>query len=149
DTVTGQDGDVKGVVGAHGSFQDGVEACGRVMNTGCTHVRKGLSMPRFAANLGYLFTERAMIERIGAAAAAGFKGIELQFPYDIPASAVKAEIEKHKLTILGVNTPSGDRDGEFGLAAAPGREKNWEVLFHCALDYITAVGGSAIHCLAG
>ena len=40
-------------------------------------------MPRFAANLGYLFTERPLIERIGAAAAAGFNAVELQFPYDI------------------------------------------------------------------
>ena len=29
-------------------------------------------MPRFAANLGHLFTERPLIERFGAAAAAGF-----------------------------------------------------------------------------
>jgi proteic killer suppression protein len=29
-------------------------------------------MPRFAANLAYLFTERPLIERFGAAAAAGF-----------------------------------------------------------------------------
>jgi hydroxypyruvate isomerase len=106
-------------------------------------------MPRFAANLGYLFTERRLIERIGAAAAAGFKAIELQFPYDVPASAVKAEIAKHKLTILGINTPPGEREGEFGLAAVPGREKDWDVLFAKALDYASAIGGSAIHCLAG
>ena len=60
-------------------------------------------MPRFAANLGYLFTERPMIERIGAAAAAGFKAVELQFPYDVPASAVKAELERHGLTQLGMH----------------------------------------------
>ena len=30
-------------------------------------------MPRFAANLGHLFTERPLIERFGAAAAAGFR----------------------------------------------------------------------------
>ena len=52
-------------------------------------------MPRFAANLGYLFTERPLLERIDAAAAAGFKAIELQFPYDVPADAVKAAIERN------------------------------------------------------
>jgi len=31
----------------------------------------------------------------------------------------------------------------------PGREKDWQALFARALDYITAIGGSAIHCLAG
>jgi hydroxypyruvate isomerase len=106
-------------------------------------------MPRFAANLGYLFTERALLERIDAAAAAGFKAIELQFPYDVPASQVKAAIARNKLTILGINTPPGERDGEFGLAALPGREKDWQALFARALDYATAIGGSAVHCLAG
>ena len=38
-------------------------------------------MPRFAANLAYLFTERPLLERFGAAAAAGFKAVELQAPY--------------------------------------------------------------------
>ena len=106
-------------------------------------------MPRFAANLGYLFTERVLLERIDAAAAAGFKAIELQFPYDVPAAQVKAAIENNKLTILGVNTPPGERDGEFGLAAVPGREKDWQALFKRALDYAATIGGSAIHCLAG
>lgn len=106
-------------------------------------------MPRFAANLGYLFTDRALLERVGAAAACGFKAIELQFPYDVPASNMKAAIARNKLAMLGINTPPGDRAGEFGIAAVPGREKDFQVLFGRALDYITAIGGSAVHCLAG
>jgi hydroxypyruvate isomerase len=106
-------------------------------------------MPRFAANLGYLFTERPLLERVAAAAAAGFKAVELQFPYDVPPAAMKAAIEKNNLTILGLNTPPGDREGEFGLAAVPGREKDWQILFARALDYAAAIGASAIHCLAG
>src|SRR4029450_9272947 len=105
-------------------------------------------MPRFAANLGYLFTERPLLERIDAAAAAGFKAIELQFPYDVPSAAVKAAIQKNKLTILGLNTPPG-REGEFGLAAVPAREKDWQGLFNRAFDYASEIGASAIHCLAG
>jgi 2-dehydrotetronate isomerase len=106
-------------------------------------------MPRFAANLGYLFTEHPMLDRVAAAANAGFRGIELQFPYEVPASAMKAEIQKNRLTILGLNSPRGDREGEFGLAAAPGRERDWDTAFTKALDYISAIGGSAVHCLAG
>ena len=106
-------------------------------------------MPRFAANLGYLFTERALIERIDAAAVAGFKAIELQFPYDVPASQVKAAVARNRLTVLGVNTPPGGREGEFGLAAVPGREQDFDAHFARALDYICEIGGSAIHCLAG
>lgn len=105
-------------------------------------------MPKFAANIAYLFTERPLIERFAAAAAAGFKAVELQFPYDYAPSAVKAELDKHKLTQLGLNTPPG-REGEFGLAAVPGRERDWDASFKQALDYIVAIGGSAVHCLAG
>jgi hydroxypyruvate isomerase len=106
-------------------------------------------MPRFAANLGYLFTERALIERVDAAARAGFAAIELQFPYDVSTADMRAAIARSKLTMLGLNTLPGERAGEFGLAAVPGREKDWRILFDRALAYISAVGGSAIHCLAG
>jgi hydroxypyruvate isomerase len=103
-------------------------------------------MPRFAANLGYLFTERPLIERFGAAAAAGFQAVELQFPYDIAPSAVKAELARHRLTQLSVNTPIGP---EFGLTALPGRERDFSAAFSRALDYVVAIGGTAIHCMAG
>jgi 2-dehydrotetronate isomerase len=105
-------------------------------------------MPRFAANLAYLFTERPLIERFGAAAAAGFKAVELQFPYDQSPAAVRAEIEKHGLTQLGVNTAVG-REGDSGVGAVPGRERDWDVVFKQALDFTAAIGGSAIHCMAG
>jgi hydroxypyruvate isomerase len=107
-------------------------------------------MPRFAANLGFLFTERPLIERFGAAAAAGFRAVELQFVYDHAPSALKAEIERHALTVLGVNTPPGQfASGEFGVAAVPGREQEFAALFRQALDYVVAIGGCQIHCLAG
>src|SRR6184192_1127537 len=50
---------------------------------------------RFAANLAYLFTERPLIERFAAAAAAGFRAVELQLPYDHAPSAVRAELDRH------------------------------------------------------
>jgi 2-dehydrotetronate isomerase len=103
-------------------------------------------MPRFAANLGHLFTERPLIERFGAAAAAGFTAVELQFPYDVPSAQVKAELARHGLTQLGVNTPQGP---EFGLASLPGRERDFDSAFARALDYVVAIGGRAIHCMAG
>jgi len=107
-------------------------------------------MPRFAANLAYLFTERPFMERFAAAAAAGFKAVELQFPYEFAPSAVRAELERHGLTMLGINTPPGRREaGEFGLGAVVGREADFAALFRQALDYVVAIGGRQIHCLAG
>jgi 2-dehydrotetronate isomerase len=107
-------------------------------------------MPCFAANLAYLFTERPLIERFGAAAAAGFRAVELQFPYDHAPAAVKAELSRHGLTMLGLNTaPGRAAAGEFGVAAVPGREQEFAALFAQALDYVTAIDGRQIHCLAG
>jgi 2-dehydrotetronate isomerase len=103
-------------------------------------------MPRFAANLGHLFTERPLLERFGAAAAVGFKAVELQFPYDLPAAVVRAEIDRHRLVMLGVNTRLTP---ETGLAAVPGREHDFDALFSEALDYVTTLGGRAIHCMTG
>ena len=38
-------------------------------------------MPRFAANLSMMFTELPFAARFAAAARAGFKGVEIHFPY--------------------------------------------------------------------
>ena len=103
-------------------------------------------MPRFSAHLAYLFTERPFLERFGAAAAAGFKAVEQQFPYDVPPAALAAELKKHDLTQLAINTPLSP---EFGLAAQPGREREFEADFKRALDYVTTIGGTGIHCMAG
>jgi len=105
-------------------------------------------MPRFAANLSMLFTERPLVERFAAAAAAGFAAVEVQVPYEVPASAVKAEIDRNGLVMLGLNTARG-QPGEFGLAAVPGREAEFAELFRQALEYAAAIGAAAVHCLSG
>lgn len=105
-------------------------------------------MPRFAANLGFMFADRPLLERFGAAAAVGFKAVEAHYPYDVPASALRKEIDRHGLTMLGINTATG-RPGEFGLGAVPGREREFEAQFQQSLEYIVALGGNAVHCMAG
>jgi 2-dehydrotetronate isomerase len=105
-------------------------------------------MPRFAANLGYLFSDRPLIERPAAAARAGFAAIEMQFPYEVSASTMKAQIEAHELVMLGINTALG-RSGDVGLGAIPGRERDFATLFQQALEYVVTIGGTAIHCMAG
>lgn len=105
-------------------------------------------MPRFAANLGMLFTERPLIDRFAAAAEAGFGAVELLSPYAVAPAAVKRELDRLGLTMLGINTAMG-REGELGLAALPGREGEFAALFDQALDYAHTIGAPQIHCLAG
>jgi hydroxypyruvate isomerase len=90
-----------------------------------------------------------MLARFGAAAAAGFKAVELQFPYDLAPSDVRAELQRHGLTQLGINTPLRPNGGESGLGAVAGREREFTECFQKALDYVVAIGGTAIHTMAG
>ena len=94
-------------------------------------------MPRFAANLAYLFTERPLIERFGAAAAAGFSAVELQLPYDHSPAAVRAELDRHGLLMLGINTALGQpAAGGSGVAAVPGHESEFAMLFKQAVPIL-------------
>jgi len=105
-------------------------------------------MPRFSAHLGYLFTERPLLQRIEAAAAAGFKGIEGRFPDGVAVADFRRAVERSQVQVLGINTPQGS-EKEFGLGALPGREEEWRTSFARAIDFVGGVGGLAIHCLAG
>ncbi|MCX7298595.1 MAG: TIM barrel protein [Hyphomicrobiales bacterium] len=104
-------------------------------------------MPKFSVHLDYLFTDRPLLARIDAAAAAGFTAVEGRFP-DVPAVDFKRALESNRLRALGINSPAGGT-GEFGLCALPGREADWDKSFSDALDYVTTIGATAIHCLAG
>src|SRR2546430_8153949 len=99
-----------------------------------------LRMPRFAANLAYLFIERPLIERFAAAAAAGFRAVELQVPYDLAPSAVKAELDRHGLTMLGINTaPRQAAAGGFRAPPGPRPARGVATLVTPAPHYLTAV----------
>src|SRR4029077_13081681 len=80
-------------------------------------------MPKLAANLSWIYQEVPFLQRFGAAAAHGFKAVEILFPYEAPAADIATELKQHKLTQALFNLPPGDwSKGERGLAALPGRE---------------------------
>ncbi|MCB5174266.1 hydroxypyruvate isomerase family protein [Microvirga lenta] len=107
-------------------------------------------MHRFSANLGFLFTELSETKRIAAAAAAGFTGVEMHWPYQVPAPEMRSALSRSELTMLGLNTPVGNAAaGDFGLGALPGREGEFQQAVEQALSYGTAIGASSVHCMAG
>ena len=63
-------------------------------------------MPRFAANLSMLFTEVDFIDRFAAAARAGFRAVECQFPYVESAETIAAQLQKHDLQMVLHNLPA-------------------------------------------
>jgi hydroxypyruvate isomerase len=107
-------------------------------------------MPRFAANLSTMFTDRPFLERFAAARQAGFEAVECQFPYEAEPADLKAELAAHALKMLQINTPPGDfAAGERGLAGLPGREVDFRAALERALAYAEALDCPQIHVMAG
>ncbi len=107
-------------------------------------------MPRFAANISTMFTDRPFTERIAAAAAAGFRALECQFPYEAAAEELKARLDASGVELVLLNTPPGDfAAGERGLAGLPGREADFEQALGRALAYAETLRCPQIHVMAG
>ena len=83
-------------------------------------------MPRFSANLGFLWQGLPLLDQIEAATRAGFRAIEMHWPYDTDPKAVRAACDRLGLAMLGVNTIKGDTaKGENGLGALHGRQSEF------------------------
>ena len=107
-------------------------------------------MPRFAANLSMLFTEAPLLERFGRAARAGFKAVELQFPYEQPAVLLREELLRHGLEMVLHNLPAGDwAAGDRGIAANPARVAEFRAGVARAVEYATVLKVPRLNCLAG
>ena len=107
-------------------------------------------MPRFSANLNFLFTELPLLDRFEAAAKAGFKAVEIGNPYEASASDIAARLEGNGLTLALINTTPGDAaKGERGRSALAGREKDFDADMETALGYCAATGCKLIHVMAG
>ena len=107
-------------------------------------------MPKLAANLSWIYQEVPFLQRFGAAAAHGFKAVEILFPYEAPAADIAAELKKHKLTQALFNLPPGDGSkGERGLAALPGREAEFAAALEKALDYAQVLECRTLHVMSG
>ena len=107
-------------------------------------------MPRFAANLSFLFDEVPFLERFGEAAHAGFRAVEFAFAYEYRIQELVAEQRGHRLDVVLLNAPPGDwEQGDRGLASIPGREHEFAAGISNALQYAQALSCSRIHVMAG
>ncbi|MFO6465349.1 hydroxypyruvate isomerase family protein [Jannaschia sp. KMU-145] len=101
---------------------------------------------KFSANLGFLWTDRALPDAIRAAKAAGFDAVELHWPYDTPAAETRAALDETGLPCLGLNTRNGTTNG---LGALPGREAEARAAIDEAVTYAREIGAGAVHAMAG
>ena len=65
-------------------------------------------MPRFSANLGFLWKELALPDAIIAAGKAGFQAVELHFPYDTDPRLIRDTCAQANVELIAINTELGD-----------------------------------------
>jgi hydroxypyruvate isomerase len=107
-------------------------------------------MARFSANLSTLFTERPFLDRFGAAARVGFRGVEYMSPYGYPAVEIAARLRDFGLIQALFNLPMGDMSkGELGLACLPDRVEEFRAGVARGVEYARALGCPTVNCLAG
>lgn len=105
---------------------------------------------KLAANLSLLFNELPLLERVRAAAVAGFAGVEIQFPYEVPAIALKEALERTGLPLVLINLPAGDlMTGGPGLAGVPARQAEFDAALQEALSYAAMVRPQWVNVLPG
>ncbi len=107
-------------------------------------------MIRLAANISTTFTELPFLERIGAAAQAGFRAVECQFPYMAEPGDIAQRLAAAGVQWVLFNAPPGRFEaGERGIASLPGREQEFDAGIDRALEYIAAGGCKHVHVMAG
>lgn len=107
-------------------------------------------MARFAASLTMLFNERPMMDRFAAARDAGFKGVEVLFPYDLPPRDLRKAAKKAGVEIVLMMTPPPNwAGGPRGFAAIPGGEERFRHDFARALQFTQILHARHLQIMGG
>jgi len=107
-------------------------------------------MPQLAANLSTLFPEIGFLDRFAAAARAGFRAVEYQYPYDWKPGDIAAAAREAGVPVVLHNMPPGDAQrGERGTACLPGREQRFRDDLERAIEYARAAQCRSLHLMAG
>ncbi|KXW55149.1 TIM barrel protein [Ferrovum sp. PN-J185] len=108
-------------------------------------------MPRFSANLSWLYQEVPFIERFCRARTDGFQAIECLFPYDHSIAEITNQLEEQDLEMVLINAPAGDwSQGERGISIHPAHKTRFRYLFESeAIPTALALNCPRIHIMSG
>jgi hydroxypyruvate isomerase len=107
-------------------------------------------VPRFSANLSWLFDDVPFPERFARAAAAGFDAVEYLFPYNHDPTDLRRLLDENGLRQDVFNLPAGDFDrGERGIAVDPSRREEFTEGVERAIRYAEVLGCRKLNCLVG
>jgi hydroxypyruvate isomerase len=107
-------------------------------------------VPKFSANLSFLYADLPFLDRFAAAAKDGFRAVEYVGPYGFPAEDVAAALRANGLTQALFNLPAGNWDGgERGIGCHADRVVEFQSGVETAIRYAQALGCEKVNCLAG
>jgi hydroxypyruvate isomerase len=107
-------------------------------------------VPKFSANLSFLYADLPFLERFAAAAKDGFRAVEYVGPYGFPAEDVAAVLRANGLAQALFNLPAGNWDGgERGIGCHADRVVEFRAGVETAIRYAQALGCEKVNCLAG
>ena len=107
-------------------------------------------MPKFSANLSFLYQDLPFLERFAAAARDGFGALEYLGPYTEPKEKVADALAASGLAQALFNVPSGDwAGGERGIACLPDRVDEFRQGVALALDYAEALKCRQVNVISG
>jgi hydroxypyruvate isomerase len=107
-------------------------------------------MPRFSANLEYLFTDVPFLERFERAATAGFRAVEMHWLHGRDVAAVRAQLDRTGVALDAINVYCGDFPaGDRGFAADPARREEFRASITQAIANATTLGVPRMHILVG
>jgi hydroxypyruvate isomerase len=107
-------------------------------------------MPKFAANLSFLFREAPFIDRFQLAASCGFEAVEFLFPYILERRELAHAVANAGVEVVMFDFPPGDNArGEYGIACHPDRIREFRDGIPQAIDYAKALNCRQLNCLTG
>ena len=107
-------------------------------------------MPRFSANLSFLFKDVPFPERFRRAADSGFRGVEFFWPGVEELDAVAREVQETGLEVALFNFDAGDMAaGDRGLAGDPDRAAEFRANVPVALELAARIGCPRLNALVG
>ena len=107
-------------------------------------------MPRFSANISMMFREVELPERFDAAARAGFRAVEIQFPYAWDKEMLADRARKAGVEVVLINLTAGDfAKGDRGIGCLPSRVSEFRDAVGPGIEYARALGCPRMNCLAG
>ncbi|MGN8251496.1 hydroxypyruvate isomerase family protein [Pseudomonas sp. SMV7] len=103
-------------------------------------------MLKFNAHLGFQFNELPFLQRIEAAAAAGFGAVEFPSPYAFDASLLADQLAQHALPLVQFAAPAGVSKG---FAAVAGKEAEFRDGLRQAVRYARTLACTDVHLMSG